>query len=182
MDTTASPSRFAGRLPGDSCLILERYALANLTRQEWPSQSERPFQKLQLLREQILHAAASSSIASETQETFTAFQLAQVRGWSPEDLVHLDRSQWTQLFKEINAFSGIERRRVFHLAYERKYRNDALDALLLHRRAPIVNGSRCLFRYGGGGRCESGEHAACFSDCVLHRRSRRVISPAFGRV
>ncbi|MCC7337226.1 MAG: DUF2309 domain-containing protein [Pirellulaceae bacterium] len=118
-------------------LILERYALANLTRQEWPSQSERPFQKLQLLREQILHAAASSSIASETQETFTAFQLAQVRGWSPDDLVHLDRSQWTQLFKEINAFSGIERRRVFHLAYERKYRNDASDALLLHRRRQL---------------------------------------------
>ncbi|MCA9180994.1 MAG: DUF2309 family protein, partial [Planctomycetales bacterium] len=118
-------------------LILERYALAKLTRQEWPSQSDRPFQKLQLLREQMQRGAASSPIESETQETFTAFQLAQVRGWSPEDLVHLDRSQWTQLFKEINAFSGLERRRVFHLAYERKYRNDALDALLLHRRRQL---------------------------------------------
>ena len=118
-------------------LILERYALANLTRQEWPSQSDQPFQKLQLLREQIQHAAASSPIESEAQETFTVFQLAQVRGWSPEDLVHLDRPQWTQLFKEINAFSGLERRRIFHLAYERKYRNDAFDALLVHRQRQL---------------------------------------------
>src|SRR5262249_49942401 len=40
--------------------------------------------------------------------------------------------QWKILLDEIEEFSGIERRRVFHLAYERRFRNQALDAVSIH--------------------------------------------------
>ncbi len=118
-------------------LILERYALANLARQEWPAEPGEAFQKLRRLREQMLRETAGLPEETEAQEAFTVFQLAQVRGWSPQELVYLDRSQWTQLLKEINAFSGLERRRIFHLAYERKYRVEAIDALLAHRQRQL---------------------------------------------
>ena len=119
-------------------LILERYALTNLARLEWPGQADRPLHKLRLLREQLQHAACRVPQETAAQAAFTVFQLAQVRGWSPQELVHLDGPQWEQLLKEIQAFSELERRRVFHLAYERKYRHDALDALLLHRQRQLA--------------------------------------------
>lgn len=72
---------------------------------------------------------------SMAQQAFAVFQTAQVRGWSPEDLVHLSGLQWLQLVREINLFPSLERRRIFHLCYERRYRNDALDALIHHAEA-----------------------------------------------
>jgi len=69
---------------------------------------------------------------SVDQRTFTVFQLAQVRGWKPEELHHLSREQWKTLIEEIEAFSSLERRRIYHLAFERKYRNETLDAVIAH--------------------------------------------------
>lgn len=71
-------------------------------------------------------------IPSLDQRAYTVFQLAQLRGWNPEQLIHLTREQWSCLLAEIEAFSPIERRRVFHLAYERRYRNQILDAVIAH--------------------------------------------------
>ncbi len=114
-------------------LILERYALEYLTRQEWPQESDRPLHKLAQLRQQILQSEAGGEPETPAQEAFTVFQLAQVRGWSPQELIYLAPAQWQQLLTEITTFSSVERRRMFHLAYERKYRNEALDALVSHR-------------------------------------------------
>lgn len=71
-------------------------------------------------------------------QAFVLFQLAQLRGWRPDELQHLRHEQWTTLAGEVESFSGIERRRIFHAAYERKYARQTLDALLTHaqRRAP----------------------------------------------
>lgn len=66
------------------------------------------------------------------QRAFNVFQLAQVRGWNPEDLLHLSRVQWETLVREIESFSSLERRRIYHRAFERKYRNDTLDATITH--------------------------------------------------
>ena len=60
------------------------------------------------------------------------FQIAQVRGWKPEDLLALSREQWETLINEVDAFSSLERRRTYHLAFERKYRNETLDAVIAH--------------------------------------------------
>ncbi len=66
------------------------------------------------------------------QRAFQVFQLAQFRSWSPHTLQDLSREQWEAVVREIEAFSPLERRRIFHLAFERKYRNETLDAVVLH--------------------------------------------------
>jgi hypothetical protein len=55
-------------------------------------------------------------------------------GWNPENLDRLSKHEWSQLVEEIEAFSGLERRRILHLAFERRYRNQTLDAFLAHAR------------------------------------------------
>lgn len=66
------------------------------------------------------------------------FQMAQLLGWSPETLYHLPRRDWRALLAEIESFSNFERRRLLQLAYERRYRNQALDAFTAHARKPHV--------------------------------------------
>ena len=60
---------------------------------------------------------------------YLAFQLAQILGWSPERLAALDAEGWHELFQEIDSFDDLERRRMFHLAYELRFRVRTLDAL-----------------------------------------------------
>jgi uncharacterized protein len=69
---------------------------------------------------------------TETQRTFLIFQLAQILGWNPGDLNRLSRGEWSQLVDEVEGFSSLERRRIYHLAFERRYRNQTLDAFLAH--------------------------------------------------
>jgi hypothetical protein len=57
------------------------------------------------------------------------FQLAQVLGWTPETLFHLTPKAWVVLFEEVEGFTELDRRRVFHLAYEHRFRVQTLDAL-----------------------------------------------------
>ncbi len=75
----------------------------------------------------MVHAATSIE-----QRAFVVFQVAQVLGWRPADLYRLGDEHWHALVGEIEAFSGIERRRIFQMAYERKFRSQALDAISLH--------------------------------------------------
>lgn len=66
------------------------------------------------------------------RRAFAIFQLAQVRGWKPRELFDLSPQQWAVLIDEIESFDSLERRRVYHLAFERKYRNETLDAVTVH--------------------------------------------------
>ncbi len=72
------------------------------------------------------------------QRAFTLFQLAQHMGWGPIELLHRTTDQWKEIVQEIDALLPLERRRLLHLAYERRYQSTALDALALHlpRRQP----------------------------------------------
>lgn len=76
------------------------------------------------------------------QRAFPVFQLAQVFGWSPPDLLRLVPEEWAALVNEIESFSSLERRRVFHLGYERWFRTQTLDALALHVRRFPESGPR----------------------------------------
>ena len=67
------------------------------------------------------------------QRAFLVFQLAQIRGCKPGELLGLSPQQWTTLVDELESFGDLERRRVYHLAFERKYRNETLDAIAVHR-------------------------------------------------
>jgi uncharacterized protein len=69
---------------------------------------------------------------SSNSTAFAIFQIAQACGYTPEQLQGLNSFQWKQLASEVTDFHGLERRRIFHRAYERKYRNAALDAIKIH--------------------------------------------------
>ncbi|MEZ6060994.1 MAG: DUF2309 domain-containing protein [Planctomycetaceae bacterium] len=68
------------------------------------------------------------------RRAFLLFQVGQMLGWQPRVLLSLTRQQWAQLVSEFENFSALERRRVFHEAYERRYRVAALDAFEIHSR------------------------------------------------
>jgi uncharacterized protein YbcC (UPF0753/DUF2309 family) len=110
-------------------LLLERFALAQAAEDSLGYTGP-----LMLLRDELRRRLPLRPKPSEEQRAFTVFQLAQVLGWSPDRLYRRTRDQWSELVREIEEFSGIERRRVLHLAYEKRLREQALDALTLHAR------------------------------------------------
>jgi uncharacterized protein len=59
-----------------------------------------------------------------------------VLGLSPDAIYRLTKPEWAILVREIESFSGLERRRIFHLAYERRFCTQTLDAIALHARRP----------------------------------------------
>ena len=87
---------------------------------------------------------------SVERRAYLVFQLAQVRGWGPAELHRLSKDGWSRLVEEVEAFHGLERRRIYHHAYERRYRNRTFDALLAH--AARVAGAPPPWGPGGEGR------------------------------
>ena len=59
------------------------------------------------------------------QYAFLVFQLAQVLAWSPGALYNLDAAGWGKLLEEIESFGNLDRRRVLHDAFERRFREHA---------------------------------------------------------
>lgn len=78
------------------------------------------------------------------QQAFLVFQIAQSLGWAPHILESLKPDEWRNIVREISAFDEVERRAMFHLAYERKYRIAALDAIAIHsqRRRALAQPAR----------------------------------------
>lgn len=108
-------------------LILDRLALRYLA--ETVLSFRGP---LNALRDHLRARAETPRPHSVEQRAFLVFQLAQVLGWTPADLLRLSPRQWTALLQDIEAFSALERRRLFHRAYERRFALQALDALAVH--------------------------------------------------
>ena len=105
-------------------LLLERFAISAFYRKE--TGSRLPLDEI--------HAALTakreqSAFVSADERAYLLFQLAQVRGWNPCELHQQNKEAWTRLIKEIETFDGFERRRIYHLAYERRYRHQTLDAV-----------------------------------------------------
>jgi uncharacterized protein YbcC (UPF0753/DUF2309 family) len=110
-------------------LILEQLALAHLAREALDYGGP-----LCDLRKAIRSSTARPESVHVEQRAFLVFQLAQVLGWLPQDLYRLTKQEWSLLLQEVESFSGLERRRTFHLAYERRYRLQTLDAVATHVR------------------------------------------------
>lgn len=110
-------------------LLLERLALKSMLPEAF--NEDVPLAELRNKVRRLKHHAPTASV---DQRAFQVFQLAQVMGWHPPSLHRLPREAWVQMIHEIESFSTLERRRLFHLAYERRYRNQTLDALALHGR------------------------------------------------
>jgi uncharacterized protein YbcC (UPF0753/DUF2309 family) len=112
-------------------LLLDRFALADAARESLGYSGP-----LASLRVELYRQLPPAPEPGEEQRAFVLFQLVQVLGWSPESLFRLDRDQWADLLREVEEFEGIERRRLFHLAYEKRFREQTLDALALHTPRP----------------------------------------------
>ncbi len=113
-------------------LLLERFALAHTAREALGYAGP-----LSGLRNAVRDRVEPPEPPGAEQRAFPVFHLAQVLGWSPDELDHLTAVEWAALVGEIEAFSGLERRRVFHLAFERQFAGQCLDAVALHTgRAP----------------------------------------------
>lgn len=105
-------------------LILERLALAHTAKETlgWHG-------PLRQLRTYLAERISKEPPLTTEQRAFQIFQLAQLRGWRPEVLCRLPTDQWATLIREVEAFSSLERRRIFQRAFERRYRTLALDAI-----------------------------------------------------
>lgn len=108
-------------------LLLDRFAAAHLARSEM-----RFAGSLCELRDEIHARVDRHWQPSVEQRAFLVFQLAQVAGLSPDALHRLRKPEWSTIVHEIEAFSALERRRIFHLAYERRFAAQALDAIAIH--------------------------------------------------
>lgn len=89
------------------------------------------------LRAATLERIAGRPIANVEQRAFLMFQVAQALGWLPSKLYSLSKSEWSELVDEVESFDEMERRRILHQAFERRYREQALDAFsIVAKRRP----------------------------------------------
>lgn len=122
-------------------LLLERLALGYAAREELGYRGPPAG-----LRAELRARVPDPAPPTAEQRAFVVFQLAQVMGWTPEELSRLTPAGWASLVGEVEAFNPVERRRVFHLAYERRFRTQTLDALALHPRFRPAWGDRPRFQ------------------------------------
>ena len=108
-------------------LILERVALKYAASQYLKFDGS-----LRELRQVATSYLSTITRTSVEQRAFQIFQLAQVLGWSPATLIRLQTEDWSDLIHEIESFTSMERRRIFHQAFERHLRAQTLDALSVH--------------------------------------------------
>jgi uncharacterized protein YbcC (UPF0753/DUF2309 family) len=111
-------------------LILDRHALSYIARRQLGADG-----RLADLRSILSPGRTVRVGPSVDQRAFILFQLSQLLGWEPEDLFRMRKREWTALLGEVEAFDQSERRRVYQLAFERRYRNQALDAIALRARS-----------------------------------------------
>ena len=107
-------------------LLLDFFAAEHIARERIGDANLRKLKKV---------AAQQSSYTAKKRyhpAALTLFQLAQARGWSPQMLCELKDADWQLLLQELHDFSAGQRRRIFHLAYERHYHSEALTAIASH--------------------------------------------------
>ncbi len=110
-------------------LLLDRFALAHTARTALGIKA--PLRSFWALARGQFDA---SWPPTDEQRAFLVFQLAQVHGLSPDVLANLNKPAWSTLVAEIESFTSLERRRIFHIAYEERFTTQTLDAVALHAR------------------------------------------------
>lgn len=108
-------------------LILDRLALQFVSRSELHSNIP-----LNEIRNLSYHRDSDDPWENVRCEAFVVFEIAQALGWHPETLFQLSMQNWQRLLEEIRNFDDFERRKIFHLSYERRYRQQCFDSLQIH--------------------------------------------------
>jgi uncharacterized protein len=111
-------------------LILDRFASEYLVKTN--SKFNGTLQQFRQWAAAELESQSNRIAARRQRNAFRMFELAQLLDWRPRTLAGHCPLQWQQIVSEVNAFTGVERRQIYHLAYERKYRNETLDAVQVH--------------------------------------------------
>jgi len=113
-------------------LLLDRVALAEIAERTLGYVGP-----LDELRSASLEKIVGRPAANVEQRAFLMFQVAQAMGWLPAKLYALSKAEWAALVHEAESFDEMERRRVLHQAFERRYREQALDAFsVMGRKRP----------------------------------------------
>jgi uncharacterized protein YbcC (UPF0753/DUF2309 family) len=108
-------------------LLLERFTLTHAARE-----SLKYTGSLAELRNHLRSTLLTSLIPKVEEQALRVFQLGQILEWTPEELCRLGPDQWAALLREIDEFSPVYRQRIFHRAYEQRFRDQCLNALTLH--------------------------------------------------
>jgi uncharacterized protein YbcC (UPF0753/DUF2309 family) len=89
---------------------------------------------------------------------YLVFQVAQLVGLSAHDVRSLDENEIVRLEQAIRGFDSTTRRRLFHIAYERRHRQEVLTALAAHvpvAAPPVASRPRLQVIFCIDERCES---------------------------
>ena len=62
------------------------------------------------------------------------YDAARVVSLSADEVARLSEAEWMAFLNEVKSCNGLERRRIFHLAYERRHEREILSGLASHRR------------------------------------------------
>jgi uncharacterized protein YbcC (UPF0753/DUF2309 family) len=108
-------------------LILDRISVAETARAELGFRGS-----LADLTSELQRPRRQSLEQRDEQVAYQIFQLAQLIGWCPRFMSTLNSSEWSQLVREMEEFSSEHRRSIYHMAYERRYRHQTLDAVAEH--------------------------------------------------
>lgn len=103
-------------------MVLERVAAKQLLEQNAIREDIGQWLEMNRLPHKVPHTF-------ERELAFAIFQVAQLRGWTPEALLELNRDDWRKLICEVQAFGSFQRRIVFQLIMERCYRDRILCSL-----------------------------------------------------
>lgn len=112
-------------------LLLERLALQHAAAESCNYRGT-----LAELRSFLRHGHRVRRGPSVDQRAFALFQLSQSLGRAPDESSAMSKAEWTKLIEEVETFDEIERRRVLHSAFERRFRRQTLDAISLHAADP----------------------------------------------
>lgn len=110
-------------------LILDRAAAARIARKQLGFDGE-----LSRLPERLGAPRDDGAHDDACETAFAVFQLAQVVGVSAPAMSSLSDAEIDLVLAELVAFDDVERRRILHLAYERRHRLDVLRPLARRRR------------------------------------------------
>jgi uncharacterized protein YbcC (UPF0753/DUF2309 family) len=126
----APPATIAGFLAVR--LLLERLAIEHVARAHDGYRGP-----LDGLREALGKRLAGVAAPTPEERAFPLFQMAQCLGIPEERIGSLTPEDCAAVLEEMGSFDEIERRRVFHLAYERRHAMEVLDPLAAHARDPL---------------------------------------------
>jgi hypothetical protein len=123
-------------------LILDELAATEIIRQQLPQFRSIPEASQQL---QQTHLTATHA-SGKQHDSFVILQLAQFHNWGLSQLLQLTPTQWQHLHAEVHAFNNFERRRIFHLAFERRLLHQALDAVHIRAAQPHLKPPKPKFQ------------------------------------